>query len=70
MGFKIIVYAGICILPEYMAVTRALRTLKTTGFVETYDPKPSAHDLFNVCGMQELMAFDKEVSQTSQLPRK
>ncbi|KAJ9494115.1 hypothetical protein LTR99_006695 [Exophiala xenobiotica] len=62
MGFKIIIYAALCLTPMYMAITRALDALKTTGDCETYDPEVKPHDVFDACGMQELLSFDREVS--------
>ena len=46
MGINIIVYAAICLLPEYIYLTQALKTLRMTGFVEHYDNAPGAHEVF------------------------
>lgn len=58
MGFKIIVYAAACLAPMFLSVTKALEALRI-GQAEEY-PGVSPHDIFNACGMKELLAFDEE----------
>ncbi|KAL2420040.1 2,3-dimethylmalate lyase [Exophiala dermatitidis] len=65
IGFKIIVYAAACLTPTYIAVTRALEILKNEGDCEKYQPEISPHTLFDACGMQGLLDFDREVSSGS-----
>lgn len=59
MGFKIIIYAAACLLPAYVAVTRALKALKEDGDVETSEVQTSPRELFEMCGLDELMEFDR-----------
>ena len=65
IGFKIIIYAGVCLGPVYLSVMRALKTLKETGDVEKYENAPKPHDIFDICGLNELMEFDLEASGKS-----
>ncbi|KAK4946096.1 hypothetical protein LTR10_014898 [Elasticomyces elasticus] len=59
MGFKIIVYAAICLAPTFMSVSKALQTLKEEGDCEEYGPEATPHRFFDACGMQELLEFDR-----------
>ena len=72
MGIKIIIYAGLCLAPVYVAVMKAMKTLRETGDVETCENAPKVHDIFDVCGLTELMDFDLEASgkQTNQNPNR
>ena len=61
MGFKVIIYAAIALIPYFRNVSEAMRTLKETGDVsksEDVGPK----DLFNACGLEEMLDFDKAMS--------
>ncbi len=58
MGFKIMIYAAIALLPYFKSVTEAMNTLKKTGDVPvSKDLGPK--DIFNACGLQDLFEFDK-----------
>ncbi|KAI1608236.1 methylisocitrate lyase [Exophiala viscosa] len=59
MGFKIIVYAAVCLAPTFLSVSKALETLKEDGDCEKYGPEANPHRLFDACGMQELLEFDR-----------
>ncbi|KIW25230.1 uncharacterized protein PV07_08426 [Cladophialophora immunda] len=65
MGFKIIVFASLCLAPTFLAVSKALRTLKEQGDCERYGPDASPHRLFDACGMQKLIEFDRLVANPS-----
>jgi 2-methylisocitrate lyase-like PEP mutase family enzyme len=56
-GIRILVYAGVALAPVLESVTKAMRRLKTEGTVERNTPK--ARELFSVCGLNELVAFDQ-----------
>ena len=62
LGYKIIVYAALCLGPIYLAVSRAMEVLKTTGDCEKFGSEVSPHKIFDICGMSDLLAFDREVS--------
>ncbi len=58
LGIRIIVFAALSLGPVYQSVTKAMRTLKSTGRAERLETiRP--HDVFKVCGMDELMEFDR-----------
>lgn len=58
-GFKIIIYAAMCLAPTFVSVSRALKTFKETGDCEDYDsPDATPHRFFEHCGMTELLDFD------------
>ncbi|KIX01452.1 uncharacterized protein Z518_09178 [Rhinocladiella mackenziei CBS 650.93] len=58
MGFKIIVYAALCLAPTFLSVSKALKTLKEQGDCEKYGPETTPHSFFDACGLQELLKFD------------
>lgn len=59
IGFKIIVYAAVCLAPTFVSVSKALKMLKEQGDCEKYGPEVTPHSFFDACGMQELLDFDK-----------
>ncbi|OJJ47395.1 hypothetical protein ASPZODRAFT_65124 [Penicilliopsis zonata CBS 506.65] len=63
MGIKILVYAALCLIPTYLAVTQALRHLKQEGDCEQYGPGISPPLVFGVCGMNELLEFDRQAGE-------
>jgi 2-methylisocitrate lyase-like PEP mutase family enzyme len=63
IGFKIIIYAGLCLGPVYISVMKAMKTLKGTGDVEKYENAPKVHEVFDVCGLTELIDFDLQASR-------
>ena len=59
LGFRIVIFPGMAVLPMYKAVTDAMRFLRETGDVSLKDneiPPPQA--IFGVCGLQEAIEFD------------
>lgn len=62
MGYSIIVYAGACLGPVYSVVNESLSNLKRNGDCDHSSSGLSPLQLFNVCGMKELLSFDKEVA--------
>lgn len=60
LGFRTITYAARCLLPTYLGVKRSLEYLKREGDYETVETKTTPHELFDICGMQELMEFDRQ----------
>ena len=63
-GFSIIIYAVACSLPYYLSVSKALQTLKE-GDCEKYDVEVTPHSIFNICGMSDLLEFDKRATFTA-----
>ncbi|KUL87489.1 hypothetical protein ZTR_04576 [Talaromyces verruculosus] len=64
MGVQIIVYAAVCLAPSFLAVSQALMTLKKTGDTEQYSGQWTAHQLFDACGLKELVAFDRLIADS------
>ena len=62
IGFKIIIYAGLCLGPVYHSVSQTMRSLKELGYPEKLPEGVEPHALFRACGMDELLAFDSEMS--------
>ncbi len=57
MGFKIIIYAAVALLPYFKSVSEAMKVLKETGDApNSRDAGPK--DLFDACGLEELLGFD------------
>ncbi|KAJ9617695.1 hypothetical protein H2204_013507 [Knufia peltigerae] len=70
LGVKIIVYAGACLMPTFVAVSQALKTLKETGDCEQYGGGQwSPHKVFDACGMKELMDFDRMIASNAANPK-
>ncbi|GAD97483.1 isocitrate lyase/malate synthase, putative [Paecilomyces variotii No. 5] len=63
IGFKIIVYAAICLIPMCLGTKKALKKLKEEGDVEEADARITPRDMFDICGMQDLMRFDRLVTK-------
>lgn len=59
IGFKIIVYAALCLIPAYLGISKALKKLKEEADCESFGPEISPHLLFEVCGMKDLIEFDR-----------
>jgi 2-methylisocitrate lyase-like PEP mutase family enzyme len=66
MGIKVIVFAAACLLPSYLAVTQALKTLKQDGDVQKYEVQATPRELFEVCGLNELMEFDRRAGSETE----
>jgi 2-methylisocitrate lyase-like PEP mutase family enzyme len=64
LGFRIIIFPGLALSQVLVAVTGAMDELKRTGTVKKDSSKLakslSPRALFEVCGLNECMAFDKE----------
>jgi 2-methylisocitrate lyase-like PEP mutase family enzyme len=61
MGFRIIIYPGLCIGPVMESVARELKVLQTTG--KSSPPSTAAggvKEAFNLCGLQECIDIDRE----------
>lgn len=65
-GIKIMVYAAVCLIPAYISVSKALKKLKDDGDTESYGGEYSPRAIFDVCGMKELMEFDRQALQGHQ----
>jgi 2-methylisocitrate lyase-like PEP mutase family enzyme len=70
MGFKIVIWPCLSMTAAYLAVSKAAEELRDTGMVgEKYDKdgkvKGGIRDLFELCGLSECAAFDKEVGGKS-----
>lgn len=59
MGFKIIIYAANCLIPAYKGTTEALQILQKAGEAPEAGEGFSPNDVFKVCGLDELMEFDR-----------
>ncbi|OJJ47107.1 hypothetical protein ASPZODRAFT_159073 [Penicilliopsis zonata CBS 506.65] len=55
LGFRIVIFPGLALGAVYEGVRRACKRLKETG---TQDGSVNPHDLFNVVGLKEAVAFD------------
>lgn len=70
MGFRIVIWPCLSMTAMYLAVGKAARELKETGAVaENVDEKGrvvgGVRDCFNLAGLEECAAFDKEVGGKS-----
>ncbi|OBT77742.1 hypothetical protein VF21_03851 [Pseudogymnoascus sp. 05NY08] len=64
MGFRIMIFSFASIAPAYVAIQSTLERLKAEGVVGT--PKDvTPLKLFDMCGLQELMAIDIEAGGSS-----
>ena len=63
MGFRIVIFPSLALNQVYKSVSKAFDTLRREGVV-SYDPKgggdPSLRDLFNVCGLEDAIQFDRD----------
>ncbi len=64
MGFRIIIYPGLCITPVLDSVTAALKTLQKTGKASS-SSMSGVKEAFNLCGLQECIDIDKEAGGQS-----
>lgn len=60
-GLGIMIYPALCLLPAYIGITKALQALKE-GKEEEYPEVVTPSRIFEVCGMNEIQGFDREVS--------
>ncbi|KAI1172356.1 methylisocitrate lyase [Nemania sp. FL0916] len=61
-GIGIMIYPALCLLPAYLGITKALRALKE-GAEEQYSGDTGPQGIFEVCGMNEIQGFDREISE-------
>ena len=59
MGFRLVVYPGLALAPVLRSVTAAMTELKETGSVKRDESFGGPRALFEVCGLDQCMAFDK-----------
>ncbi|EXJ64332.1 methylisocitrate lyase [Cladophialophora yegresii CBS 114405] len=63
MGFRVIIYPGLCISAVVESVAQELKTLKTTGTTSSrgsVGAGVSIKDAFNLCGLQECIDVDRQ----------
>ena len=60
MGFRVIIYPGLCIGPVIESVRKELKVLQTTGKSSPIDASSGIKDAFNLCGLQECVEIDKQ----------
>ncbi|KIY00049.1 uncharacterized protein Z520_04687 [Fonsecaea multimorphosa CBS 102226] len=60
MGFRIIIYPGLCIGPVLESVGKELKVLQTTGKTTARSSAGGVKEAFNLCGLQECIDIDKE----------
>lgn len=60
MGFRIIIYPGLCIEPIVESVARDLKTLQTSRKSSSNLVGGGVKTAFNLCGLQECIDIDKE----------
>ncbi|KAJ9609220.1 hypothetical protein H2200_006992 [Cladophialophora chaetospira] len=60
MGFRIIIYPGLCIGPLLESVSKELKVLQTTGKASPKSSAGGVKEAFNLCGLQECIDIDKQ----------
>jgi methylisocitrate lyase len=61
VGFRIVIFPGIALSAALTSVTVAMEELKEKGTVKKVEGKGlSPRKLFEVCGLDECLAFDRE----------
>ncbi|KEF58715.1 uncharacterized protein A1O9_06641 [Exophiala aquamarina CBS 119918] len=59
IGFRMVIYPGLCLEPFIRGVTKDLEVLKKTGKPSEADPDSGIKHAFNLSGLQECIAIDK-----------
>jgi 2-methylisocitrate lyase-like PEP mutase family enzyme len=59
IGFRMVIYPGLCLEPFIKSVRNELQVLKQTGKASPSDPNSGIKDAFNLSGLQECIAIDK-----------
>ena len=59
MGFRIIIYPGLCIGPLVESVSKGLKGLQTNGRSGTFSSAGGVKEAFNLCGLQECIDIDQ-----------
>ncbi|KAJ4376138.1 hypothetical protein N0V83_001419 [Neocucurbitaria cava] len=68
IGYKLAIFPCLAFEMVYPAVRRAVRQLKETGNVDSFDGDGRRYgpkELFQVCGLDEMIAFDGQAGGTS-----
>lgn len=65
LGFRIMIHPAICIGPILKAVQKELETLQTTGLCTQENASAGVKNAFNLAGLQECIALDKEAGGDS-----
>lgn len=65
LGFKIVIFPGIAVLPVYRVVNEAMKTLKETGDISDSEGIVAPQQIFGTCGLQDAVDFDTAVGGTS-----
>ena len=58
LGFRIVIHPAFALAPVYEAVSAAAKVLKETGASPKPETLRSPKELFEVCGLEEAIAFD------------
>lgn len=59
LGFRLIIFPGICLEPIMNAVSKEFEVLKTTGFCSEHNSSAGVKQAFNLAGLQECIELDK-----------
>ncbi|KIX06229.1 uncharacterized protein Z518_04204 [Rhinocladiella mackenziei CBS 650.93] len=59
LGFRVIIYPGLCIGPVINGVTKELKMLQNTGKASPVDATANVKQAFNLCGLQECIEIDR-----------
>lgn len=59
IGFRMVIYPGLCLEPFIRSVRNELDVLKQTGKASPSEPNSGIKDAFNLSGLQECIAIDK-----------
>lgn len=59
IGFRIVIYPGLCLEPFISSVKKELQILKKTGKPSPTDPGSGVRDAFALAGLEECIAIDK-----------
>lgn len=64
LGFRVVIFPGAALGPVALVVKETMSKLKTTGYVGSIGGQrtSSPHSLFEVCGLTECLAFDRDVA--------
>ncbi|KAI1628923.1 oxaloacetase-like protein [Exophiala viscosa] len=60
IGFRIMIFPGVCLGPVVKTVAHELGVLQKTGKISPSDASNSPKEVFNLCGLQECIKIDQE----------
>ncbi|KIW49928.1 hypothetical protein PV05_11561 [Exophiala xenobiotica] len=60
IGFRIMIYPGVCLRPVVKTIAHELQFLQKTGKASSSDSSNSPKEVFNLCGLQECMEIDQK----------